>query len=60
MSLLTRPIAVYLPLGRTVAIAALMGATSPADPGSRQPTQLASSAGAERSPKDPSGHPGYL
>jgi hypothetical protein len=32
MSLLTRPIAVYLPLGRTVAIAALMGATFLASP----------------------------
>ncbi len=32
MSLLTRPIAVYFPLGRTVAIAALMGATFLASP----------------------------
>lgn len=32
MSLLTQPIAAYLPLGRTVAIAALMGATFLASP----------------------------
>ena len=32
MSLLTRPIAVYLSLGRTVAIGALMGATFLASP----------------------------
>lgn len=51
MSLLTRPIAVYLPLGRTVATAALMGATvlaSPLTPAranpASSPVQLAQNA----------------
>ena len=51
MSLLTRPIAVYFPLRRTVAIAALMGATflaSPSTPARANPAspplQLAQNA----------------